>query len=568
VTWTYYPDSYKFRDDDTGRFASKRDVWKWSDASMDEQAAQTRGLAAELTEGGTVGAWEAEMRRRIKAEYIRQYLLGRGGRNAMTAEDWGSLGGMIADQYRYLDGFAAEIAAGKLSEAMIAARSEMYLLSAREAFNRAQARARGIPADRLPAFPGDGASCFFWSDRVRVLTLEHGAIRLSSVKVGDSVLTHQGRYRKVLGLTSIPVEEDVLAVQLEVKFFKKPVKCAVTPDHLFLTEDGWVRADSLRAGDKLGRLGERPLFNHGGDYKLVYDAEIVSLKRKPMHGTVKCLVVEEDSSFAITRGLISHNCLGLTRCGCTWDFRKKGDTWECYWLLNPAKENCELCIQHASEWGPFTIEAEKKAVKAGRFVTIEDKPVFIGGPGQGGGSSSGSNGAGTALSEDGIVKVSEMELRYLSYLRDRETGIIFDIDGNEITRTGGDSDVVVWSDDDIVLMKDAVMTHNHPVTGGSFSISDVELAMKADMVEIRAVGRDSLDNVYVYRLTRPPAGWGELGKYYETVGTSNDAVKNELWAKINDRVIAPSKAEFTHNHEVMKRVADRMGWNYEMVGVQ
>ncbi|HUV53545.1 MAG TPA: DUF559 domain-containing protein [Dehalococcoidia bacterium] len=646
---------------------------------------------------------------------------------------------MIAEQYKHLDGFAAEIAAGELSEKMIASRSEMYILSAREAFNRAGAHARGIVSDDLPAFPGDGTSCFFWSDRVRVPTLEHGAIRLSSVKVGDNVLTHQGRYRRVLSLTSIPVEEDILAVQLEVKFFKDSVKCAVTPDHMFLTEKGWMRADSLSAGDKLGRIGlvcqcedcdniialdnrntmfcsvsccnktlihteaanertrelvadgkdslsrwrervgservseirsehaqlgliplsehrrgktyeelygdrkaseikrkistcmtgrtyeerfgdskaaelkrmrgertrnktyeeiysegdaerlralhrrtlvekvgnerakeirlrisegqralgatfgerygeqakgirqrisesvielwrnpqykkkraeahasamknpatrqrlseaakkqwannydrmrqvsienlkkvkfrdtdielvierilidlgvkydkqkwicgarpdfllpeygliieadgiywhslpgakekdekrdrrlsdggydvirfpgpeirnnpqdvkrqiERLLFNHGGEYKLVYDAEIISLKREPMHGTVKCLVVEDDSSFVITRGLISHNCLGLTRCGCNWDFRKKGNTWECYWLINTGKVNCELCIQHASEWAPFTIEI---GTKSGSFVTIEGRPVFMGGPSQGGGKAS------------------------------------------------------------------------------------------------------------------------------------------------------------------------------------
>jgi hypothetical protein len=211
LTWTFYPDRYQYRDDDTGRFADKRDVWKWSDACMDEQADQAKGLATALAgDTLTVGEWEADMRRRIKAEYTRQYLLGRGGRSAMTDEDWGSVGGMIADQYRYLDGFAAEIAAGELSEKMIAARSAMYLQSAREAFNRAQTRGRGIPIGALDAYPGDGASC-----------------------------------------------------------------------------------------------------------------------------------------------------LGLTNCGCNLDFHKHGNAWRVYWILNPAKENCELCIQHAAEWAPFVVEIEE-----------------------------------------------------------------------------------------------------------------------------------------------------------------------------------------------------------------
>lgn len=41
-----------------------------------------------------------------------------------------------------------------LYEAQIAARSRMYISSAREAFERANARAHGAPD--LPAYPGDG----------------------------------------------------------------------------------------------------------------------------------------------------------------------------------------------------------------------------------------------------------------------------------------------------------------------------------------------------------------------------------------------------------------------------
>ena len=88
-----------------------------------------------------VDAWQAAMRQEIKTRYIQQYLAGRGGVGPMTQADYGSIGGMIADQYRYLDGFARDVAEGKLSEAQIARRSEMYLNSSREAFERAQRRA-------------------------------------------------------------------------------------------------------------------------------------------------------------------------------------------------------------------------------------------------------------------------------------------------------------------------------------------------------------------------------------------------------------------------------------------
>lgn len=58
----------------------------------------------------------------------------------MTPADWGSTGGIIADQYRYLGGFAREVAAGTLTEAQVAARSRMYINSGREAFERAKGR--------------------------------------------------------------------------------------------------------------------------------------------------------------------------------------------------------------------------------------------------------------------------------------------------------------------------------------------------------------------------------------------------------------------------------------------
>ena len=138
---------------------------------MDDSADHVRGMAGALAEHDiSLGQWERNMREQIKEEVLRQYILGRGGRALMTAVDYGSCGGIIADQYRYLSGFAAEIAAGELSEKQIAARSEMYLHSAREAFERARRRAQGAP--ELPAYPGDGSTicktncrCFWELDK-------------------------------------------------------------------------------------------------------------------------------------------------------------------------------------------------------------------------------------------------------------------------------------------------------------------------------------------------------------------------------------------------------------------
>lgn len=142
--WIWLPAPlFRYRDKDTGQFASADDVYDWGLISIREAQDDARLFAGLLADGSIdVGEWERRMRDVVKGEYVRQYLLGRGGREQMVAADYGSIGGMLAEQYGWLDDFAAEIAAGELSEAQIAQRADMYLNSSREAFERAKERAQ------------------------------------------------------------------------------------------------------------------------------------------------------------------------------------------------------------------------------------------------------------------------------------------------------------------------------------------------------------------------------------------------------------------------------------------
>lgn len=120
------------------RFLSRAQVMSWVDASL-KASAQATSTLAQLAHDKMLAPrdWETAMRREIKDEYIRQYLLGRGGRSQMTQRDWGKVGSMLKEQYGYLSGFAGDIAQGNLSEDQIRARSEMYVNSAREAYESA-----------------------------------------------------------------------------------------------------------------------------------------------------------------------------------------------------------------------------------------------------------------------------------------------------------------------------------------------------------------------------------------------------------------------------------------------
>jgi hypothetical protein len=73
----------------------------------------------------------------------------------MTPADWGAVGRLVRDQYAFAHRFAADIAAGQLSEAQIGARSGLYIDSSTQAFERGRSASYGLPA--LPEYPADGS---------------------------------------------------------------------------------------------------------------------------------------------------------------------------------------------------------------------------------------------------------------------------------------------------------------------------------------------------------------------------------------------------------------------------
>lgn len=158
--FVFDPRSDRYRNTETGRYVNRSEALAYVERSFDASRGVVNNYAASVV-GGQISPsdWNTRMREEIKGEYIRQYLLGRGGRGSMTDEDFGSIGGMLADQYRYLDSFAAEVAAGNLSEAQIAARARMYVNSAREAYERGHYRAVSGTHDEVRWMLGDSEHC-------------------------------------------------------------------------------------------------------------------------------------------------------------------------------------------------------------------------------------------------------------------------------------------------------------------------------------------------------------------------------------------------------------------------
>jgi len=141
MAWGWDPRARRYRDSSTGRFLPRSEALTFAQSSLDASGIASDQLASFVANGYLSPAdFGALFREELKHEVIRLYLLGIGGRLQMTFADWGSIGGMLGEQYRYLPGFEDAIAAGELTEAQIQARARMYVNSAREGFEKAKGK--------------------------------------------------------------------------------------------------------------------------------------------------------------------------------------------------------------------------------------------------------------------------------------------------------------------------------------------------------------------------------------------------------------------------------------------
>jgi hypothetical protein len=144
--------SRRYRNTETGRWISHRAV-----ADLRNELATAQRAWAD--QDWTVRRWELEIRDRLKRVFLAEYMLGRGGRNVMTQADYGRVGNMLREQYQYLRGFALDVQAGTMTEAQIAARTQLYHESSIQAFERGKVAAYSGELV-LPAYPADGrTSC-------------------------------------------------------------------------------------------------------------------------------------------------------------------------------------------------------------------------------------------------------------------------------------------------------------------------------------------------------------------------------------------------------------------------
>lgn len=93
-------------------------------------------------------------------------------------------------------------------------------------------------------------SCFVdW--KVPILTSK-GWKPIGKVRVGDLVLTHRGRFRKVMETMRQAVDSaDIVTLHVDIPGSTQANSLTMTVEHPVLTQRGWIRADGLVKSDKI-----------------------------------------------------------------------------------------------------------------------------------------------------------------------------------------------------------------------------------------------------------------------------------------------------------------------------
>lgn len=153
-----------------------------------------------------------------------------------------------------------------------------------------------------------------------------------------------------------------------------------------------------------------------------------------------------------------------------------------------------------------------------------------------------------------------------------ETAVAFDNKGNEVFRKKGAKTSVSFTTEEIKSLKDTIFTHNHPRgwgeadktlrrAGNSFSIGDVMVAVRADVLEMRAVTPH-----YTFTLKRPKRGWGltsrEIQKEAEKISNEVRSYMKDVLNKTGWKDVDITRAESIHWHLVWKRFSSKYGFEY------
>lgn len=150
-----------------------------------------------------------------------------------------------------------------------------------------------------------------------------------------------------------------------------------------------------------------------------------------------------------------------------------------------------------------------------------------------------------------------------------ETGVVLDSDGKVLLKKKGDDGQVTFTGREISLMKDKILTHNHPSgnkdrysIGHAFSGDDYAASVECNLKELRAVTKG-----YTFSMKRPKRGWGatpsEVKQAHTKIWTEHVKEAGRYVRNYKgDRKTAMARADIVISHRVAKDMAKKFGWVY------
>ena len=151
-------DGSRYRDA-RGRYIPAAEVRRILDRALDSGQLNARTLSEKLRAREIdVREWQAGMSRIVKRAQIQSAASAVGGVQQMSPALYGAAGAKIKEQYRYLQRFADELAAGLPRDGRMLMRAGMYADAGRatyHTFERRRMQQRGFDEKRNRRFPGD-----------------------------------------------------------------------------------------------------------------------------------------------------------------------------------------------------------------------------------------------------------------------------------------------------------------------------------------------------------------------------------------------------------------------------
>jgi len=132
--WSFDRGTGRYRDK-RGRFLSRKAVQAIVDKRIEKLTTKLRRYTQMLSDSNlTLDQWQASVREAIKAAHVQNAIIGKGGRDNMTASDYGKIGHRLRQEYAYLQGFASDLLEQRVSLPMALARIGLYAESSRGSY--------------------------------------------------------------------------------------------------------------------------------------------------------------------------------------------------------------------------------------------------------------------------------------------------------------------------------------------------------------------------------------------------------------------------------------------------